>query len=57
MKDVLKTIVWIVYGIIAIYFIHNQAKESGIIAFVFGIPATVIGGVAIYALFQKNDKN
>ena len=46
MRNVIRVILWIAYIIFAIYIIDKTAHEAGIVAFIFGIPAAIIGGAA-----------
>ncbi|KPK83872.1 MAG: hypothetical protein AMS27_11530 [Bacteroides sp. SM23_62_1] len=57
MRTILKIIVWTAFIIYAIHFLHEQALEIGLPAFLFGIPAVVIGVAVIYAIFRKDDKD
>jgi hypothetical protein len=57
MRTILKIIVWTAFIVYAIYFLHKQALEIGLPAFLFGIPAVVIGVAIIHAIFRKDGKN
>jgi len=43
----------VAFAVNAIYFLHKQSLEHGLVAFIFGIPAIVIGGAVIYAIFNN----
>ena len=55
-RTILKIIVWTAFIVYAIHFLHKQALEIGLPAFIFGVPAVVIGAAIIYAIFRKDDK-
>ena len=57
MRTILKIIVWTTFIVYAIHFLHKQALEIGLPAFLFGIPAVVIGAAIIYAIFRNYDKD
>ena len=57
MRTILKIMVWTAFIIYAIHFLHKQALEIGLPAFIFGIPAVVIGAAVIYAIFRNDDEN
>ncbi|MBL7114014.1 MAG: hypothetical protein ISS19_18900 [Bacteroidales bacterium] len=53
MKTVIRIIVWIAYAVYAFYVLQKQIPEHGLFTIIFWIPAVVIGGAAIFALFNN----